>query len=135
MDTLTPGRIDIVIFANGGYERIGYIAADPEIPETEWLPDVVKFVNMNQNLSEPKKFTGYYSIKDGQLKMSWREYAGEIPVPETSMDIEANAFEAMPEPIKEKYGDKFNIVPDANENDGQTLDADVVTPEKAQEDK
>lgn len=77
-DTLTPGRVDIVIFANGGWEFIGRINADPDIPENEYLPEVLDFVGKHQNLSAPEKFTGYYQIKGDKLIMNWRDYAGEI---------------------------------------------------------
>lgn len=79
MDTLTQGRVDIVIFPNGGWEFIGSIPANPEIPEEVYLPEVQKFVGQNQELPTPTKFTGYYGIAGDIFKMSWGEWKGAIP--------------------------------------------------------
>lgn len=79
MDTLTQGRVDIVIFPNGGWEYIGRVPANPEIPEADYQPEVEKFVAQNQGLKNPTNFTGYYGVDGDILKMSWGTYAGEIP--------------------------------------------------------
>ena len=97
-NTLVPGRVDIVIFANGGWEKIGQIASDPDIPFDDFLPEILQFVGTKQNLPAPEKFTGYYSAKDGDISIHWANYAGEIarteePVP-TREDIEMRIAEA-----------------------------------------
>lgn len=76
-NTLVPGRIDIVIFANGGWEKIGFQQSDPEIQPDDVLPDVLQFVATKQNLPAPEKFTGYFSVKNRSVGMSWAPYAGE----------------------------------------------------------
>lgn len=79
-NTLVPGRIDIVVFANGGWEKIGQIASDPVIAPDDVLPGILEFVATKQNLAAPEKFTGYYSVKNDKISIHWANYAGEIPV-------------------------------------------------------
>lgn len=82
MQTLTQGRIDIVIFPNGGWERLGYVPANPEIPEEVWYNNILEFVANNQNLPKPQKFTGYYGMsktRSNAVEMSWGEYQGDMP--------------------------------------------------------
>lgn len=98
-NTLVPGRVDIVIFANGGWEKIGQIASDPEIPFDDILPEILQFVSTKQNLPAPQKFTGYYSIKDDKISIHWANYAGKIaraeePIP-TREDLEAQIMETI----------------------------------------
>ena len=77
-DTLSAGRIDIIIFPNGGKEIIGRMPAYPPVPEMLYMPEVRKFVADHQSLPKPTRFTGYYTVKDGALSMTWSNYAGEI---------------------------------------------------------
>lgn len=96
MDTLTEGRVDIVIFPNGGWEFIGSVSANPEIPEEVYLPEVQKFVAQNQDLPAPTKFTGYYGVKADTLKMSWGVWQGEIPREEVeTMELTPEMVAAM----------------------------------------
>ena len=78
-DTIVLGRIDIIIFPSGGKEVIGRLPSYPELPETAYLDEVRKFVFTKQGLETPEFFTGYYSVKDGVVSMTWTSYAGEIP--------------------------------------------------------
>ena len=90
-DTLAPGRVDIIIFPNGGKEVIGRQPSYPSIPESAYLSEVQKFVSSKQGLEHPEKFTGYYTVKDGVVSMTWTPYAGEIqqePLVENSEDSE-----------------------------------------------
>ena len=77
-DTLSAGRIDIIIFPNGGKEVIGRMPAYPPVPETLYMSEVRKFVADHQSLPKPTRFTGYYTVKDGALSMTWSNWAGEI---------------------------------------------------------
>ena len=77
-DTLTPGRVDIVIFPSGNRSIIGRQSSYPYTPESAYLGEVQKFVSSKQGLEHPEKFTGYYTIKDGVVSMTWAPYAGEI---------------------------------------------------------
>lgn len=77
-DTLSAGRIDIIIFPNGGKEVIGRMPAYPPVPETLYMSEVRKFVADHQSLPKPTRFTGYYTVKDGALSMTWSNYSGEI---------------------------------------------------------
>lgn len=79
-NTLVPGRVDIVVFANGGWEKIGHMESDPAIPPDDVLPSIIEFVATKQNLAAPEKFTGYYSVKNDKILIHWANYAGEIPV-------------------------------------------------------
>ena len=82
-DTTTDGRIDIVIFTNGGKEVLGRIASEPKLSESVYMPSVKEFVAANVPESEPVQYTGYYSVKDGVLSFTWGEYEGEIVKEET----------------------------------------------------
>lgn len=77
-DTLSTGRIDIIIFPNGGKEVIGRMPAYPPVEETLYMSEVQKFVANHQNLPKPTKYTGYYAVKDEVLSMAWANWAGEI---------------------------------------------------------
>ena len=83
-DTTTPGRIDIIIFTNGGKEVLGRIASEPKLAESDYLPTVKEFVANNVPTDVPVKYTGYYSVTDGELSFEWGEYAGEIVREETT---------------------------------------------------
>ena len=78
-DTLAPGRIDLIIFANGGKEFIGRQDSYPVTPESAYISEVQKFVATKQGLEKPEKFTGFYTVKDDIVTMTWTPYAGEIP--------------------------------------------------------
>ena len=87
--TTTTGRIDIVIFPNGGREVIGRIPSEPPTKESIYMPHVKEFVEMNQGLEKPKKFTGYYDVTNGNCTFTWGDYAGEIERPEEKeVDLE-----------------------------------------------
>ena len=77
-DTIAPGRIDIVIFPSGGREVIGRQSSYPSTPESAYLGEIQKFVSSKQRLEKPEKFTGYYTVKDDVVSMTWAPYAGEI---------------------------------------------------------
>lgn len=79
MNTITDGRLDIIIFPNGGKEYLGKLPSSPEVDEQLYLPAVAEFVAQNQDLEEPTKFTGMYRVKDDRLEITWGPYAGEIP--------------------------------------------------------
>lgn len=83
-DTKIDGRIDIVIFPNGGWELIGRTNSDPEINEDIYMPEIKAFVQANQGLNAPQKFTCLYRIKDDRLAMKWGEWKGEIQRFETN---------------------------------------------------
>ena len=87
-DTETPGRINIIIFPNGGKEVIGRIASYPPTPESAYLDKVRSFVGQHQGLSKPTKYTGRYNVKDGVLSMLWTDWAGEIPRPAEELEPE-----------------------------------------------
>lgn len=96
MNTVTDGRLDIIIFPNGGKEYLGKLPSTPEIDEQLYLPAVSQFVAQNQNLEEPTKFTGMYRVKDDRLEITWGPYAGEIPhYGEQELEISPEAEEAM----------------------------------------
>lgn len=78
-DTLKDGRIDIVIFANGGREVIGREDAEPPVSDADLLPEVAKFVAEHQDLPAPEKFTAIYRVENGKLKLFWGEYKGLLP--------------------------------------------------------
>lgn len=80
MDTKTDGRLDVVIFPNGGREFLGRQPSYPETAESLYLPEVEKFVALHQGLETPEKYTGYYTVKGDVLTINWGEYAGEIVV-------------------------------------------------------
>ena len=42
------------------------------------MSEVRKFVADHQSLPKPTRFTGYYTVKDGALSMTWSNYSGEI---------------------------------------------------------
>lgn len=77
-DTLAPGRIDLVIFSNGGKEVIGRQPSYPALPESAYISEVNRFVATKQGLGKPEKFTGYYTVKDNEVTMTWTPYAGEL---------------------------------------------------------
>ena len=78
-DTTSAGRIDIIIFPNGGKEVLGRIASDPKLSESVYLPTVKEFVAANVPEGKtPVKYTGYYSVTDGELSFTWGDYEGEI---------------------------------------------------------
>ena len=52
--------------------------AYPPVPETLYMSEVRKFVADHQSLPKPTRFTGYYTVKDGALSMTWSNYSGEI---------------------------------------------------------
>lgn len=91
MDTVTDGRLDIVIFPNGGYEYIGKLAASPEVNEEYYLPFIARFVEDHQGLEVPTKYTATYRVKNDNLEISWGDYAGEIPS-SARMGIELNGL-------------------------------------------
>lgn len=109
-DTKIDGRLDIVIFTNGGWEFIGKIPADPEIPEDVYMPEVRNFVAANQELPEPKKFTSFYRIKDDRIIMKWGDWQGEIQSIEPA---EFNPFEigAIPQELMDRMEDIPTIAP------------------------
>ena len=78
-DTLSPGRIDLIIFPSGGKEVIGRQNSYPELPEEAYLSEVLDFVSTKQGLEKPEKITGYYTCKDGVVSMQWTPYAEPIP--------------------------------------------------------
>jgi hypothetical protein len=78
-DTLAPGRVDIIIFPNGGKEVIGRQPSYPLLPETAYLNKIRDFVATKQGLEKPEKFTGFYSSKENSVSMTWTAWAGEIP--------------------------------------------------------
>ena len=86
-DTLAPGRIDLVIFSNGGKEVIGRLPSYPALPEMAYSKFIQEFVSTKQNLEKPEKFTGFYSCKDNQVSMTWTTWAGEIKQ-EITEDVE-----------------------------------------------
>lgn len=77
-NTTTSGRIDIVVFVNGGYEFLARVASKPEVPEDVWLPRVEDFVS-RLILDEPQKYSLTYEVVDGQFYMHHGEWLGEIP--------------------------------------------------------
>lgn len=77
-DTISTGRIDIIIFPNGGKEVIGRMPAYPPVEENLYMSEVQKFVANHQNLPKPTKYTGYYAVKDEVLSITWSNWAGEI---------------------------------------------------------
>ena len=81
-DTTIDGRIDIIIFSNGGKEIIGRIESEPKISESYYIKDIKNFVSKHQNLEHPTKYTCYYKVLNGKIKTSWTDYAGEIERPE-----------------------------------------------------
>ena len=77
-DTLAPGRVDILIFPNGGKEVIGRQPSYPALSEAAYLPEVQTFVASKQGLEKPEKATGYYTCKGDVVSMTWTPYAGPI---------------------------------------------------------
>ena len=77
-NTITPGRIDIIIFPNGGKEIIGRINSEPKINEFYYLNEIKFFVENNKPEKEPIKYTCYYKFVNNKLQTSWTTYAGEI---------------------------------------------------------
>lgn len=82
-DTIAPGRVDIIIFPNGGKEVIGRQPSYPPLPEIAYLNKIRDFVATKQGLEKPEKFTGFYSSKENAVSMTWTAWAGEIPQEET----------------------------------------------------
>ena len=79
MNTVTDGRLDIVIFPNGGKEYLAKLPSSPEVPEDMYLQQVADFVAQNQNIKEPTRFTGTYRVIDDVLQITWGNWAGIIP--------------------------------------------------------
>lgn len=79
MDTIQDGRIDVMIYPNGGREVMGRIESNPELPEQVYMPQVEVFVSQNQGLPKSKMFTGIYSMKDDVLTINWSDWLGKIP--------------------------------------------------------
>lgn len=79
-DTIKQGRVDIVIFPNGGWEYIGRIEPEPLMPPDDILPQVLEFVAQHQNLPLPQKFTAYYGQKGRSINISFGDWEGEIPM-------------------------------------------------------
>ena len=80
MKTEAPGRIDIVIFPNGGKEVFGREPATPPVEESRYWPEVNDFVRRTaaKQLQEPEKYTGIYSVSENDiLSMSWYPYIEE----------------------------------------------------------
>lgn len=100
MDTVTDGRLDIVIFPNGGKEYLAKLPSSPAVDEQMYLDEVARFVAA-QNLEEPTKFTGTYRVVNDKLQMTWGPYAGEPPkvaseeAPVEPMSPEAQAMMAQ----------------------------------------
>lgn len=77
-NTITNGRLDIVVFGNGGYEFLARVTSEPEVAEDIYLPKVKDFV-ASLRLDAPQKFTGIYHVTEGQFNISWGDWQGEIP--------------------------------------------------------
>lgn len=93
-DTESSGRIDIMIFPNGGKEVIGRVASYPKVPESTYWPEVLAFVAEHQGLEKPVKYTGRYSVTGGVFSMQWFDWAGEIERPEEDGAIDVEPDEA-----------------------------------------
>ena len=83
--TTVPGRYDIVMFPNGGWECIGRQAAIPPIPASEYRPRVDEYVAQH-SVEKPTKMTMYYRMEGDACTASWMPYAGEIQSPEEEGD-------------------------------------------------
>lgn len=75
MTTEMPGRIDIIIFPNGGKEVIGRSPSYPPAKESFYISLVNEFVASKVGTVEkPEKYSGYYTIKDDVASMQWTPY-------------------------------------------------------------
>ena len=79
MTTEMPGRIDIVIFPNGGREVIGRSPAYPPVKEAIYIGLVNEFVtNKIGTLENPENWSGYYTVKDDVVSMRWTPYIESV---------------------------------------------------------
>lgn len=75
---MSAGRIDIVVFPNGGREIIGRISSEPEVPMSELLSDINQYVSTLEGITTPRKYTGYYS--SSFTGISWEAYNEKNPI-------------------------------------------------------
>lgn len=128
-ETIVDGRLDIVVFPNGGWEFIGKVMSDPPVPEDIYLPEVNRHVAANQNLPAPHKFTGVFRVRDDAFTIFWGDWKGEIPnyAPETVPDFSAlqdGMFEMMMPPVREAAVEQPDIEPDDSMDMAMDVDGD-----------
>lgn len=76
------GRYDIVVFGNGGWECIGRINSEPEVP-VQTLHDLAgQFVEGLEADGKPVKYTGIYEPGSEPLVIEWGEWQGDIVIDE-----------------------------------------------------
>ena len=74
-DTVSPGRFDIVVFENRGWECIGRQDSYPLTPEEAYRTEIEKYV---RSLAVPEgRHTMRYEVKGGDLVAVWTPYAGK----------------------------------------------------------
>ena len=74
------GRIDIVIFPNGGREIFARTASNEEVPTKKLIDEVNDFVTSYTPPSTPKKFTCIWSYNGTELVVAWSEYDDSNPI-------------------------------------------------------
>lgn len=74
------GRYDIVAFGNGGWECIGRINSEPDVPVQILHDHAQLFVEGLEADNRPVKYTGVYDPDSEPFVVEWGEWQGEIPV-------------------------------------------------------
>ena len=96
------GRIDIVVFPNGGREIIGRIDSDPVVSVNDLIP-VVNKQAAAQKLTAPKKFTGIYDPANINA-ITWSDYNESNPIVQVDkadlgIPYDSTEEEGMPMPV------------------------------------
>ena len=69
--TIAPGRIDIRIFSDGSWIRIGGEDSYPPTPEARILPQVQAFASTHVPQSESIDYSGFYGIIEPLCNFRW----------------------------------------------------------------
>lgn len=76
--TIAPGRIDIRIFPDGRWTRIGGEDSYPPTPEARILPQVQAFASTHAPQEKPIEYSGYYGIKEPLCNFRWELKSGWV---------------------------------------------------------
>ena len=66
-----PGRVDICVYPDGHWERLGGEDANPPIPESIVFAQIQAFVDSNRPTKSNIHLSGWYSIREGDIHFHW----------------------------------------------------------------
>lgn len=89
------GRIDIVVFPNGGREVFGQIKSEPPVSAAVLAAEVAAYAGGLPPADAPRKFTGYYDAADAS-DIAWSVYDENNPIVMVPMEPKLEEAEYGP---------------------------------------